>query len=140
MLKWLKAAQWLHGLVLFLAAIGFFRFLIRTRFWYPKYVHWLAAIALVIGVGLLFLLPADAPVNQGDWIGLKKAFTVLILPAIVYFAFVFYGGQRAAYEARQYGNAVRCPSCRAGTGVPGQACDVCGQIVPRADGNHEPTA
>ena len=111
------------------AAIGFFRFLARTRFWLPPYLHWLAAIALLIGIGMLWLIPADAPVNQGSWVGIKHAMVVLFFPAVVYVAFVFYGGQHAAYQARLGSHAEKCPRCREGDGLPGHACSVCGQKI-----------
>jgi hypothetical protein len=38
--------QALHNVLLAVAAIGFFIFWIRTRFWLPKYAHIRAAIDL----------------------------------------------------------------------------------------------
>jgi hypothetical protein len=69
-------------------------------------------------------------VNRGDWAGVEKTLIVLFFPAVVYVAFVFYGGQHAAYQARRRNEAVRCPNCRDGTGLPGEACDACGQVIP----------
>src|SRR5438552_12019293 len=108
MLDWLKAGQSVHAALAVLVALGFFRFLIHTRFWFPRYVHWLAGIALAIGIGMLRLIPADAPVNQGNWVGFKRAMVVLFFPGIVYVAFVFYGAQHAAYQARVHRDAVPC--------------------------------
>ena len=65
MFNWLKTATLLHAGLAILLAVGFFRFWIRTRFWLPRYVHWMAAIALCIGVGLLPAIPEDAPINRG---------------------------------------------------------------------------
>jgi hypothetical protein len=127
---WSSAAQWFHLGLMILAAIGTLAFLVRTRFWFPRYVHWLAAIALGIGFAMLWLIPADAPVNRGDWVTLKKSAVVLLFPGIVYVAFVFYGGQRAAYDARRAGAAVRCPHCGEGGGLAGDACGTCGQMIP----------
>ena len=129
MLDWLKAAQWLHAALAVLAAIGFFRFLFRTRFWLPRYVHWMAAIALGIGLALLPLIPEDAPINRGDWVTFKKTLIVLFFPAVVYVAFVFYGGQKVAYEARQAEDGVPCPHCRQGSVLPGETCPACGQTI-----------
>jgi hypothetical protein len=39
MWDWLKAAQVIHLLLAMLAAIGCFHFAVRTRFWFPRYVH-----------------------------------------------------------------------------------------------------
>jgi hypothetical protein len=130
MLTWLRAAEWLHMIVAILVAIGFFRFLLRTRFWFPRYLHWLAAIALLVGWGLLVLAPRDAPVNQGSWSGVERALVVLLFPAIVYIFFVFHGGQHAAYEARRRRGTVRCPNCGNGGGLPGDTCKACGQRLP----------
>jgi hypothetical protein len=130
MLNWLKAAQLLHAALAILAAIGFFRFWVRTRFWFPRYVHWMAVLALGIGWGLLRLTPQDTPLNRGGWIGLKKAAIVLLFPGIVYVAFVFYGGQRSAFEARRRQGVVRCAYCRDSAGLPGDACPKCGQTIP----------
>jgi hypothetical protein len=129
MWNWLKAAKAVHAILVVLAAIGFFRFLVRTRFWFPRYVHWMAMIALGVGVGVLALIPAEAPMNQGGWIGFKRALVVLLFPGIVYVTFVFYGGQQAAYAARRHKGAVMCPHCREAAGCPGEPCGRCGQTI-----------
>jgi hypothetical protein len=49
MLDFLKAARWVHAAFVILTGIGFVGFLFRTRFWLPRYVHWLAAMALESG-------------------------------------------------------------------------------------------
>ena len=121
--------EWLRVGLIILAAVSAVVFLVRTRFWFPKYVHWLAAIALAIGLGMLSLIPADAPINRGESAAFKMFLIVLFFPAIVYVAFVFYGGQRAAYNARLNTNAVRCPNCGDSAGLPGEACGRCGQTV-----------
>ena len=122
--------RWFHFGLILLTAIGAFIFLVRTRFWFPRYVHWLAVIALAIGFGMLAIIPPDAPLYRGNWIALKETAVVLLFPAIVYAAFVFYGGQRAAYEARRVSAAVRCPHCGEGVGLAGEACAECGQTIP----------
>jgi predicted permease len=122
--------QWLRVGVIILATVSGFAFLVRTRFWFPKYVHWLAVIALAIGLGMLPLIPDNAPINRGEWVPFETSMAVLLFPAIVYVAFIFYGGQRAAYNARQIKDAVRCPNCGESVGLPGAACDRCGQTIP----------
>ena len=93
-----KGCQILHGVLLILAAVGFFTFWARTRFWLPRYAHFLAAIGLAVSLWCLVSMPDDAPINnQGP---IAKFLLVLALPAMVYFFFVFHGGQRAAYERR----------------------------------------
>ena len=124
MWEWIKAAQIVHAVVLAVAAIGALRFAIRTRFWLPRYVHYLAAFALVLGLASLTLLPPDAPIHRSDWGGPKKALMALIFPGLVYLVFVVLGGQRVAYE-RTHRSGARCPSC----GHPnlGQRCPSCGR-------------
>src|SRR5260370_30840682 len=101
-----KGIYLVHALVLVLAAIGLFRFWARTRFWLPKYVHVLAGLGFVILLGVLAMAPADAPVNH--WGPLSRFFFALVIPAIVYFFFVFYGGQPAAFD-RSVATPVPCP-------------------------------
>jgi predicted ferric reductase len=118
----------IHLVIGVVAAIGFFRFWVRTRFWFPRYVHVLAALALLIGLWLVTIIPPDAPINKGDYRTLKNALVVVGLPALVYLVFVFYGGQHAAYESRRRDHAVRCPYCASADVLAGNACPVCGQI------------
>jgi hypothetical protein len=91
--------QLLHGVVAALGAIGFFIFWARTRFWLPKYAHLLAAVGLVVGVWCVSNVPADAPINKAG--GTAKLLLALALPAMVYFFFVFYGGQKAAFRRKE---------------------------------------
>lgn len=127
MLDWLGAAYAIHVLLAVLAAVGFFRYWGKTHFWLPRYVHYLAAIGLAVGLACIAFMPPNAPINQGGWTGLKKALLVLILPALVYFFFVFYGGQRAAHE-RTY-QPLPCQYCRDAQVVPGGRCPECGQTA-----------
>jgi membrane protein YdbS with pleckstrin-like domain len=125
----MTVANAIHVLLLVAAAIGFFRFWAHTRFWFPRYVHVMAVVALAIGVWLLSIVPSDAPLNKGSYTMLKQALIVLGLPALVYFVFIFHGGQHAAYESRQRRQAVRCQFCGGAEAAPGTACPACGQIV-----------
>jgi hypothetical protein len=90
--------QLLHVVLLVLSAIGFFVFWARTRFWLPKYAHVLAAIGLAVGVWCVYSSSEDAPVNRHG--SVAKFLFALTLPAMVYFFFVFYGGQRAAIRRK----------------------------------------
>lgn len=65
----------------------------------PKYAHILAAIGLVVGVWCVSNVPGDAPINKEGPIA--KFLLALAVPLIVYFFFVFYGGQRAAFQHKQ---------------------------------------
>ena len=98
-----------HGALLALAAVGFFRFWGRTRFWLPKYVHVLAGFGLAIGLWGLYSAPADAPISKQGPLG--QLLLALALPAMVYFFFVFYGGQREAFH-RTFSTELPCPFCR----------------------------
>jgi hypothetical protein len=129
MWDWLKAAQAIHVLLAILAAIGFFHFGVRTRFWFPRYVHYLGGLALALGLTSLALMPPDAPITQGGWSWLKQALLVLVFPALVYGFFVFYGGQRAAYERTHQPHVMYCPYCRGAHVSPGHQCPHCGQTI-----------
>ena len=87
-----------HRLLLVLAAAGYFAYWSRTHFWMPRYVHLLAGGALLLGLGMLPMIAADAPINREPLVWVKKGALVAIFPTLVYFFFIFYGGQRAAYE------------------------------------------
>ena len=130
----------LHALPLLLAALAFFRFWRRTRFWLPKYVHVLAALAFLVGFSVFSMAPPDAPLNK---FGLaSKILFTLMFPAIVYFFFIFYGGQSAAFR-RSMATRIPCPFC----GTPQNAqsasraghqplflepvCSHCGQTLNR---------
>lgn len=131
MLKWFKAAEWLYVAfkiaAALVAAVGFFRFFVRTRYWFPKYVHWMAAGALLLGLTMLALMPWAPPEGGGDLAGVYKAVLVLLFPAIVYLTFVFFGGQHATY-IRQKGT-LTCPHCRGSEGIRGTTCELCGQTI-----------
>ena len=99
----------LHWGLLTITAAGFFTFWARTRFWLPQYVTFLAAIGLAIGFWCLSGAPDNAPISkQGP---IVKTLSVLVLPVMVYFFFVFYGGQREAFE-RHSVTFAPCPYCK----------------------------
>jgi len=134
----LRGFQFLHFVLLALSAVGFFIFWTRTRFWLPKYARILAAVGLVVGVWCASSTPDDAPINKAGPTG--KFLLALAVPAIVYFFFVFYGGQRAAFKSR-FEKPTQCLRCRlevtahrTGSGTPDrltsatqQQCPHCGQ-------------
>lgn len=90
-----KGFQVLHAAFLATAAIGFFLFWARTRFWLPKYVHILGFIGLAVGIWCAAITPDNASINKYGPLG--KFLLALAVPAMVYFFFVFYGGQKAAH-------------------------------------------
>ena len=99
----------LHFVLLAFAAIGFFKFWGRTRFWLPKYVHVLAAIGLAVSLWVASSAPEDAPMNQDG--PLTRLLMILALPAMVYFFFIFHGGQHAAF-VRSRATHGPCPFCQ----------------------------
>jgi hypothetical protein len=103
-----KGIQLLHFALLAVSAAGFFIYWARTRFWLPKYPHILAAIGLVVGLACVANMPADAPLNREGPI--LRFLSALVLPAMVYFFFVFYGGQHAAIR-RRFKISTPCPHC-----------------------------
>ena len=54
----------IHGILLVVAAIGFFLFWARTRFWLPKYAHILAIIALALGAWMAATVSDNAPISK----------------------------------------------------------------------------
>ena len=134
-----RGLQFLHVVIFVLGAVGFLIFWVRTRFWLPRYAHVLAAIGLVVGVLCLADAPDDAPIKKQG--ALAQILLALALPAIVYVFFVFYGGQKAAYN-RLFRKSPRCPNCnlpvttrRGNDGAPNsvtptnQQCPHCGQFL-----------
>lgn len=106
-----------HRLLLVLAALGYFAFWTRTHFWMPRYAHLLAGGSLLIGIAVLAMTPADAPVNREPLGWVKKGAMLAVFPTLVYFFFIVYGGQRAAYQ-----RAHACPRCGAGH-APDARCE-----------------
>jgi len=95
--------------VLLVTALGCLFFFARTRFWFPGYAHVLSGVGFAVGIWCAATVPENAPINEHGPLG--KVLLVLGMPAIVYFFFVFYGGQRAAFQ-RELGTTGRCPKCR----------------------------
>ena len=126
MVKWVQV---IHAVLLIVAAVGFFCFWARTRFWFQRYAHYLAAFAFALGLSLLSIMPSDAPINRDVWGGAKKAGLVLIFSGLVYFFFVFYGGQRAAYQGKRPHALTPCPYCRSPRSVSNSRCSNCGQTI-----------
>jgi len=80
------------------SAIGFFVSWARTRLWLPKFAHVLEAIGLLVGVLCVHTTSEDAPIHKH---GPAAEFLIArALPAMVYFFFVFHGGQRAAISSK----------------------------------------
>ncbi|HXC24855.1 MAG TPA: hypothetical protein VNU46_02995 [Gemmatimonadaceae bacterium] len=94
----LREFQLLVALKLLFGAVVFSVFWARTRFWLPTYAHVLAAIGLIVGVYCVWDIPSDAPLSQHGPV--PRFLFALIFPAMVYFFFVAYGGQRAAYRSK----------------------------------------
>jgi hypothetical protein len=109
----LHEIQWVHAILAVLAALGFFAFWIRTRLWLPKYIHVIAAISMLLGllVGWLISIAPKLPPPSGPPPLVGILFPALLFPALVYFFFIFYGGQHAAFRRSAHATAP-CPSCK----------------------------
>jgi hypothetical protein len=59
----------IHGVLLVLAAVASFRFWVRTRFWFPRYIHVLAPIGFAISIWVASAMPTDAPAGKAGLIG-----------------------------------------------------------------------
>jgi hypothetical protein len=105
----------LAGVLLIFTAIRSLPFWVRTRFWFPKYVHLMASIGAAVMLWCLTGTPDDAPISKDG--PFAKLLFVSSLPAIIYFIFLLYGGQRAAYQ-RHFETSVSCPHCK--LPVPGR--------------------
>jgi hypothetical protein len=131
----------LAGVLLIFTAIRSLPFWVRTRFWFPKYVHLMAAIGAAVMLWCLAGTPDDAPISKDGPLG--KLLFVLALPAVIYFIFLLYGGQRSAYLSR-FEKPVSCPHCKSplstahrinnapdrGLSDLKKACPSCGQSLP----------
>jgi hypothetical protein len=106
----------LAGVLLIFSAIRSLPFWMRTRFWFPKYVHVMAAIGAAVMLLCLAGTPDDAPVSKDG--PLAKLLFVSSLPAIIYFIFLLYGGQRSAY-LRHFEKSILCSCCKS----PVLVCD-----------------
>jgi len=86
------------------------------------------------------MAPVDAPVNR--WGAISRFLFSLLLPAIVYFFFILYGGQRVAFD-RSMATLVPYPFCgNLVSARPGElgsesatrflelVCNRCGQTLP----------
>ena len=122
-----EGAKWLHVAFLLVGAAGSVAFLIRTRFWFPRYLHWMAGIASAIGLAMLRVVPEDAPLNSGEWRLLKLGLMVIAFPGLIYGTFILYGGPRAAYESRH--SPPPCPYCGGERDDHGAECTNCGQTI-----------
>jgi hypothetical protein len=131
----------LAGVLLIFTAIRSLPFWVRTRFWFPKYVHLMAAIGAAVMLWCLASTLDEAPISRDG--PLAKLLFVSSLPAIIYFIFLLYGGQRSAY-LRHFEKSTLCPSCKSPVLVRGNTdsaadrklpnterhCPQCGQSLP----------
>jgi hypothetical protein len=79
-----------------LAVFGFMRWR-SNGYWMPRYIHVLAAFALLLGVGLAWMsISTDAP-NAG-----RIGWLVPVMPLLVYWAFMVYGTARAVRQLNPF--------------------------------------
>lgn len=87
----LGSALWFLHLLFFTALAVFHVWVwVRNGFWIPRYIHVMALVAALIGWWLLEISPPDSPARKAGTF--DAAWIVLIFPALVYGAFVVYGG------------------------------------------------
>ena len=125
MRNWAAALVALHVMVALAGGVLYFRYWRRTRFWLPRYVHYLAAVALAVGIFAVWTSPPGARINHGRWRDLKKTLMAISLPALVYAWFIIHGGQRAAHE-RMHPPQL-CPHCGQADVAFDTRCPHCGQ-------------
>lgn len=124
MVEWLERT---HAIHLFLGLIllgGGLHHMLRTGFRFPRYVHVLAGFGLALGFGLASLGIADARTQGTPVQPVRLLLVPFVLPVLVYFFFVFYGGHRVALTK------IPLKACRfcGHTEVPlGACCPKCGQ-------------
>jgi len=91
--RWLKMAfDYTFGAMFAIAAVVNIRAWIERKFWFPAYVHVLAIFSY--GTCLLIF---DV-FGSGRWV--SGSFLALLVPCLVYSAFVVLGGVEAAAERR----------------------------------------
>ena len=83
--------------VLFCLGFNFWTW-IRNGAWFPTYLHVIAVLSALLGLGLTFLFPLER----------RTAITWFVLPVVfpflVYTAFIFLGGAAAAHGTPQGGD------------------------------------
>jgi hypothetical protein len=72
----------------------------RVNFWLPPLAHWLAALGFLVGMWLVWL-----DYSSGESLGWKQLSSVMVLPILVYLAFVFYGGVTDAVKRGKHAKA-----------------------------------
>ncbi len=90
----------IHGLVILIAGVFHLWLWARRRFWVPRYVHIIAAIALVIAIFLGWMGFSIGNVNNPEKAIRAWILMIILFPSIVYFFFVFYGGVEAAHKTK----------------------------------------
>jgi len=127
MRNWAAALMALHVIVAVAGGVLYLRYWRQTKFWLPRYVHYLAAVALVVGVFAVWTSPPGAPINRGRWRDVKRTLMAISLPALVYGWFVIHGGQLAAHERMHPQRP--CLHCGKAAVTPGTSCPHCGQSL-----------
>ncbi len=94
----LEIIKVLRGILVIIAGLGCLWFWCRTRLWLPVYIHVMALFALALGFWMITTVPKEAPLNAKSIF--FQAFLIMVFPAIVYFFFVIFGGQQAAYKTK----------------------------------------
>ena len=91
--SWKDLFDMAHAAVLVAGGIGYLWLWRRHRFWLPRYAHVLALGGTAV-VALAVLAGGPSELARRE----RELWIVLLLPLLIYFVFVFYGG---AEEARK---------------------------------------
>ena len=91
-----KGIHLIHGIILIVIGIFNVWFWMRRGFWVPKYVHFISAGGLFIGLYFAWLGYTQSG-NRDPWF---LAWVILLFPTLVYLCFVFLGGVEAAVDGR----------------------------------------
>lgn len=88
----MKLLQVIHAIMFAVLAVFYVWAWVRSRFWLPRYVHWLSGATFLLGCLMVCFI-------HGPGIaGIVKASVIpFMLSAIVYGVFVLYGGAHAAW-------------------------------------------
>ena len=89
MLEFLEGVHRLIVWLTVLAGIASVIFWAKSGFWVPRYIHFMAFSAFLLGAGLAWLARIS-----GDPLADRHALLIIVFPLAVYVTFAFYGGVR----------------------------------------------
>ncbi len=77
----------LIGSITVIIGIANFIFWVRSGFWAPKYIHWIAIASFVIGAGLAWMAHESGypDADRHNWL-------IVLFPLLVYLGYAFFRG------------------------------------------------